>query len=438
MEVSNNVEDMNIDEGGSYYVSVSHVSVNMSADHQKDVQAVQTVSTKPPLVPCKEDAKPPKTPKTSGRFERERTTSNSSMMDDEFYLQPRSSSRKSSTKSREGSCSRDTAAESLRGSNGSLERETCFERRDVEEVRILEPQDGRRSAHELSQTEKRKSNKDRFQGGGGKRFSRSVGSKSSTLSLHNTKAHNSAAGPGGEDDLSGGDGGSTPLLQRRNSIHIIPYVDVNDPETRCRMERYKEERRSILRSKYKPEDYRESDRDKKYSSDNSSQDDILTYKKVSIVEDDVNSAKPARPDKLDLTSSTCPDNVKPSPRLSLKIYECKTGSSEFVEKSGTTDDLPSHQKLQRKDDIMSVSESSAAKPNGCASTKPSSPVILRQKPVEMRKLVDLKQPEPNGLWRRGGEDRASDRKTWGSLRSSPRRSDNGEDRASDRKTWGSL
>merc|ERR1719285_67602 len=404
MEVSNNVEDMNIDEGGSYYVSVSHVSVNMSADHQKDIQAVQTVSTKPPLVPCKEDAKPPKTPKTSGRFERERTTSNSSMMDDEFYLQPRSSSRKSSTKSREGSCSRDTAAESLRGSNGSLERETCFERRDVEEVRILEPQDGRRSAHELSQTEKRKSNKDRFQGGGGKRFSRSVGSKSSTLSLHNTKAHNSAAGPGAEDDLSGGDGGSTPLLQRRNSIHIIPYVDVNDPETRCRMERYKEERRSILRSKYKPEDYRESDREKKFSSDNtdtyltsdrdkksssdnSSQDDILTYKKVSIVEDDVNSTKLARPDKLDLTSSTCPDTVKPSPRLSLKIYECKAGSSEFVEKSGTTDDLPSHQKLQRKDDIMSVSESSTAKPNGRASTKPSSPVILRQKPVEMRKLV---------------------------------------------------
>merc|ERR1719427_304983 len=184
-----------------------------AADQQKDaVLPIQNVSTKPPLVPCKEDAKPPKTPKTSGRFERERTTSNSSIMDDEFYLQPRSSSRKSSTKSREGSCSRDNA-DSFRGSNGSLERETCFERRDVEEVRILEPQDGRRSAHELSQTEKRKSNKDRFQGGGGKRFSRSVGSKSSTLSLHNTKSHTSGAGAGGEDDMTGG-GSSTPLLQR--------------------------------------------------------------------------------------------------------------------------------------------------------------------------------------------------------------------------------
>ena len=45
-------------------------------------------------------------------------------------------------------------------------------------------------------------------------------------------------------------------LQRRNSIHNVPYVDVNDPDTRARMERYKEERRSTLRAKYKVEDYR--------------------------------------------------------------------------------------------------------------------------------------------------------------------------------------
>ena len=44
-------------------------------------------------------------------------------------------------------------------------------------------------------------------------------------------------------------------LQRRNSIHNVPYVDVNDPNTRERMERYKEERRSLLRAKYKVEDY---------------------------------------------------------------------------------------------------------------------------------------------------------------------------------------
>ena len=45
-------------------------------------------------------------------------------------------------------------------------------------------------------------------------------------------------------------------LQRRNSIHNVPYVDVNDPDTRARMERYKEERRSKLRARYKVEDYR--------------------------------------------------------------------------------------------------------------------------------------------------------------------------------------
>ena len=45
-------------------------------------------------------------------------------------------------------------------------------------------------------------------------------------------------------------------LQRRNSIHNVPFVDVNDPSTRERMERYKEERRSALRAMYKVEDYK--------------------------------------------------------------------------------------------------------------------------------------------------------------------------------------
>lgn len=47
-----------------------------------------------------------------------------------------------------------------------------------------------------------------------------------------------------------------PPLQRRNSIHNVPFVDVSDPQTRERMERYKEERRSMLRAKYKVEDYK--------------------------------------------------------------------------------------------------------------------------------------------------------------------------------------
>ena len=60
--------------------------------------------------------------------------------------------------------------------------------------------------------------------------------RQSTASLHDTSAAEAAieVAEAAESDLP---------LQRRNSIHNVPYVDVNDPETRARMERYKEERR---------------------------------------------------------------------------------------------------------------------------------------------------------------------------------------------------
>ena len=75
----------------------------------------------------------------------------------------------------------------------------------------------------------------------------SKGKKLSTFSLHST----------GESDISNIGVSEELPLQRRNSIHNVPYVDVNDPATRERMERYKEERRSMLRAKYRVEDYRE-------------------------------------------------------------------------------------------------------------------------------------------------------------------------------------
>jgi hypothetical protein len=61
-------------------------------------------------------------------------------------------------------------------------------------------------------------------------------------------------------------------LQRRNSIHNVPFVDVNDPDTRSRMEKYKEERRSTLRAKYKVEDYR-SEKQQPINSTKTSEDD---------------------------------------------------------------------------------------------------------------------------------------------------------------------
>jgi len=75
----------------------------------------------------------------------------------------------------------------------------------------------------------------------------SKGKKLSTFSLHSA----------GENDITGIGAIEELPLQRRNSIHNVPYVDVNDPATRERMERYKEERRSMLRAKYRVEDYRE-------------------------------------------------------------------------------------------------------------------------------------------------------------------------------------
>ncbi len=66
--------------------------------------------------------------------------------------------------------------------------------------------------------------------------------RSSTTSLHIQR------------DPESGDP-SSPPLRRRNSIHNLPFVDVNDPGTRERMERYKEERRSMLRARFRVEDY---------------------------------------------------------------------------------------------------------------------------------------------------------------------------------------
>lgn len=95
------------------------------------------------------------------------------------------------------------------------------------------------------------------------RAGRKVKSKSSTLSLHTLAREEE------EDD--------SPQLQRRNSIHNVPFVDVNDPETRTRMERYKEERRSMLRAKYKAEDYLSTSYSrKKKVSTTSSQDSTET------------------------------------------------------------------------------------------------------------------------------------------------------------------
>merc|ERR1712012_448871 len=143
------------------------------------------------------------------------------------------------------------------------------------ETRSLElpspaPQDGRRSTQGIPEIEKKikfsntESSSQFERSPRGSR--RKVKHKSSTLSLHTMTIEH-------DDEEEG-----SPMLQRRNSIHNVPFVDVNDPETRTRMERYKEERRSTLRAKYKAEDYLSNSygRKKKVSTTSSHDTDTST------------------------------------------------------------------------------------------------------------------------------------------------------------------
>ena len=139
-------------------------------------------------------------------------------------------------------------------------------------------------------------------------------SKSSTLSLHAV-----AAAREQEEE--------PPLLQRRNSIHNVPFVDVNDPDTRTRMERYKEERRSMLRAKYKAEDYLSTTfaRKKKVSSTSSCDGDVSS---VTVTSNKSISASP--PDSPSFRKMSTPDkdpSYSPQPpqssMISLKKIDLK-------------------------------------------------------------------------------------------------------------------
>lgn len=134
-------------------------------------------------------------------------------------------------------------------------------------------------------------------------------SKSSTLSLHAV-----AAAREQEEE--------PPLLQRRNSIHNVPFVDVNDPDTRTRMERYKEERRSMLRAKYKAEDYLSTTfaRKKKVSSTSSCDGDVSS---VTLNSNKSISASP--PDSPSFREMSTPDSPQPpqSSMISLKKIDLK-------------------------------------------------------------------------------------------------------------------
>jgi len=179
--------------------------------------------------------------------------------------------------------------------------------------------------------------------------------KSSTLSLHTV-----AASPEEEDE---------PPLQRRNSIHNVPFVDVNDPETRTRMERYKEERRSMLRAKYKAEDYLSTSftRKKKLST-TSSQD---STESDTICKGSKSASPPVSPE---ITDSKSPPVYRKLPVT--KPVEIKPTEPE----------------------VMALPERSP-KPT-CTST----PMKISESIITSRKLVDLRQPEHTFITRKSLPD----------------------------------
>lgn len=136
-------------------------------------------------------------------------------------------------------------------------------------------------------------------------------SKSSTLSLHAV-----AAAREREEE---------PPLQRRNSIHNVPFVDVHDPDTRTRMERYKEERRSMLRAKYKAEDYLSSSFSRKKKVSTTSQD--------SSCEADLASSPvstPPSPDQEDPSPSTQEKTEDPTETQFTKFAQETNVSQKFL------------------------------------------------------------------------------------------------------------
>ena len=135
-------------------------------------------------------------------------------------------------------------------------------------------------------------------------------SKSSTLSLHAV-----AAAREREEE---------PPLQRRNSIHNVPFVDVHDPDTRTRMERYKEERRSMLRAKYKAEDYLSSSFSRKKKVSTNSQDSC----EVDLASSPVST--PPSPDQEDPSPSAPEKTEDPTETQFTKFAQETNVSQKFL------------------------------------------------------------------------------------------------------------
>ena len=154
-----------------------------------------------------------------------------------------------------------------------------------------------------------------------------VAKKLSTFSLH--EMHHNAISI--EED-SGSDSETEQPLQRRNSIHNVPYVDVSDPQTRERMERYKEERRSMLRAKYKAEDYMTSPASEAIGN---------KYRRKSTESQQSN--------KIEQTSETC---SPPPPPIPQNEPPCEPPESPVILRKDLQSGLPKMSSPLREDGLI--------------------------------------------------------------------------------------
>merc|ERR1712051_748788 len=154
-----------------------------------------------------------------------------------------------------------------------------------------------------------------------------VAKKLSTFSLHEMH-HNTIS----IEEDSGSDSETEQPLQRRNSIHNVPYVDVSDPQTRERMERYKEERRSMLRAKYKAEDYMTSPASEAIGN---------KYRRKSTESQQSN--------KIEQTSETC---SPPPPPIPQNEPPCEPPESPVILRKDLQGGLPKMSSPLREDGLI--------------------------------------------------------------------------------------
>lgn len=163
-------------------------------------------------------------------------------------------------------------------------------------------------------------------------------------------------------------------LQRRNSIHNVPYVDVNDPATRERMERYKEERRSMLRAKYRVEDYREkppvSPAVKVAIEARRSVDETSAGMKKSA---ESSSEKKSSPATTTTTTTSRPTSASTVGKIE-KVAEATTSATEMTSPNQTRFRKSSSSSSERSPRVEPVPDQ--------GSTEKPEPTNLRKMPIE--------------------------------------------------------